>query len=107
MAIDFEKVEQLLTDFSDAGVIDDRIEYTMDDLASSNPDLNESEIACIWTRLQDYKDFKGIDLTNIDPKICKEYMMETLHNGCDGWHPASVHVIHSMMYDLMRYAKVR
>jgi len=107
MAIDFEKVEQLLTDFSDAGVIEDRMQYDRADLEAAYPTLNEAEIACVWTRLQDYRDFSGIDLTDIDPKIVKEYMMETLHNGCDGWHPASVHVIHSMMYDLMRYAKAR
>lgn len=105
MAIDFKKIYDILNSFDDSGVIEDRFEYTQEDLASSNPDLNEAEVAILYCLLQDWREFGGIDFDNIDPKIMKEYLKETLHNSFDGWRDEAKITLMSMMFDLMRYNK--
>lgn len=107
MVIDFKKVYDTLNSFDDSGVIEDRFEYGLDDLATSNPDMNEAEIGVLYCLLQDWREFGGIDFDNIDPKIIKEYLKETLHNSFDGWRDESRITLMAMMFDIMRYNKNR
>lgn len=99
------KIHEMIDSFETEGVLNHWMDLTRDDIMKADPTLTDMEAADLYCALQNRKEFGGIDLKEIDPKICKEYLMETLHNSCDGWRSDTIDTIYALMYDLMRYAR--
>jgi hypothetical protein len=103
--IDFVKVNSTINEILDENLIDDRREYSLDDLASAYPHLNEEEIACLYNLIHDFAESEGLTVRMVKPEIIKEYLQEMIHNSFDGWNEASQPVLMSLIFDIMRYGR--
>ena len=77
-------------------LLDDRREYTEEDLKLSLPELHADEVNCLYNMIQG----TFIDVSNLDPKAVMAYFGEAEHGSWDGWESLERGVINMLKADI-------
>lgn len=100
----FTQLQDIMIGYEDAGVFEDRMEYTVDDLMTSEQ-LTDKEAVTLYEMLRNRAEIGPYNLNDIDAATIKECLVEAEHGGWDGWSEEAKATINYLMYDIVRYAK--
>lgn len=102
--VDTAKIWSAYAQIVDLELLEDRREYTAEDLAKGF-DLTESEGKELHELVQGQFDPDVMPLDKIPTDTVKNYLLDTTHNGMDGWEAHHRTTIELLLIDLGRYAK--
>jgi len=98
----FTQIEDIMLGYEDAGVFEDRLEYSLDDLMKSEH-LDDKDAVTLYELLRNRAEIGPYDLSDLPAEIIKECLVEAQHGGWDGWSESAKATISYLMYDIVRY----
>ncbi len=104
---DLGKVLQILNEFVESDVIDDRREYDEGEFARSYPDLTAEQVSYLNELVQTYFEPNVASLyrsqwSDTNGRIVAETITEAIHQDFDGWSDGEKVVIRLFLHDLGR-----
>jgi len=81
-------------------LIEDRMEYSVEDLQKAYPDLSDQNIKYLTELLNDVRAGKGIINLDYSGDLIKEVIGEACHQGLDGWSEIEQATITAFLRDI-------
>jgi hypothetical protein len=103
MNINYQKVGEVFDSMIDDGTIEDRREYDRDMLIKMY-DLNKDEANVLYQIIEEMfqPEMMAMDLTNMNAEYIKEYLLESIHGGWEGFDSGAQIAFMLMIGDLKR-----
>lgn len=113
MSDDRKKLQDLVDEFVDLDLIEDRTEYTTEDFQSAYPHLSAQECEDLYYLVQTHVDPDHVSpyeffgkATDAQARIFTDGCVEALHGDLDGWDNEHDRiVIERFLADMARYTK--
>lgn len=99
-------LRSILEQMRDTGVLEDRREYTREDLQKMYV-LSDADSNDLYSFVQEQFESGLPDLDKIPAEVVKEYLEESIHGDWEGFQEKHKDALDLMITDLRRYAKHR
>lgn len=105
--MNFAYVHEIYQGILENDLLEDRREYSIDDLMSSysypnGPIMQRREAQYLYQMIQNNFDPEVTPIEKVTPEAIKQYFEDTLFNNFDGWEPHEIPVVMAVIADIGR-----